>query len=101
MWEEHLELSKPEAMRESLLQIFSANETDKIMEAANTTPVKEKLLATTDRAIKSGAYGAPWFEVTNNKGQIEPFFGSDRFHHMWEFLNLPWKDIELVERSKM
>jgi len=28
---------------------------------------------------KQGAFGCPWFWVTNLEGKSEPFFGSDRY----------------------
>jgi hypothetical protein len=30
---------------------------------------------------KQGAFGCPWFWVTNSEGKSEPFFGSDRYVH--------------------
>jgi 2-hydroxychromene-2-carboxylate isomerase len=78
MWEEHKDLSKPEYMRECLSRHFSGKQVDEIMAAANTAAVKEKLLGTTDHALQSGAFGCPWYEVTNSEGVKEPFFGSDR-----------------------
>ena len=78
MWEEHMDLSKPDLMRKCLGRHFTPEQVDEIMTAANTSVVKEKLLATTDRALQSGAFGCPWYEVTNSQGTKEPFFGSDR-----------------------
>jgi glutathione S-transferase kappa 1 len=78
MWEEHKDLSKPEYMRECLSRHFSEKQVSEIMAAANTPAVKEKLLAVTDRALQAGAFGCPWYEVTNSEGVKEPFFGSDR-----------------------
>jgi len=43
--------------------------------------------------------------VRNTEGKEEPFFGSDRFHFMWEYLGLPWQDIEILppkgEKAKL
>lgn len=67
---------------------------------------------------KQGAFGCPWFWVTNREGKGEPFFGSDRyvaplldeafypigassrFHFMWEFLDLPWQDVKLLSKEE-
>lgn len=46
--------------------------------------------------LGKGAFGSPWFWVRNGEGKEEPFFGSDRFHFMWEYLGLPWQDIEIL-----
>jgi glutathione S-transferase kappa 1 len=78
MWNEQKEISKPEFMRECLLHNFTAEEADDILRAANSAPIKEKLLAETDRAVATGAFGCPWLVVTNSEGVTEPFFGSDR-----------------------
>jgi glutathione S-transferase kappa 1 len=78
MWNEHKDLSKPEIMRECLMHNFTAQEADDILNAAKSPPIKEKLLAQTGKAVESGAFGCPWFQVTNSKGLTEPFFGSDR-----------------------
>lgn len=44
-----------------------------------TDPKFKKLLTSeTERLVAKGAFGAPWFQVTNKEGIEEPFFGSDR-----------------------
>jgi glutathione S-transferase kappa 1 len=78
MWERHSDISKPEEMKACLALHFTPQQVEEIMQAANSSPVKSKLLSVTDRALASGAYGCPWFEVTNARGRKEPFFGSDR-----------------------
>ena len=57
-------------------KLFTEDEVDRIMQSRGS--MKEVLLATTKRAVDLGAFGAPWFWVTNDKGEQEPFFGSDR-----------------------
>jgi glutathione S-transferase kappa 1 len=79
LWQEERDISKPEIMQECLSRNFSPVEVGKIMQAANSPDVKSKLLATTDAALEMGAYGSPWFMVTNAHGEKEPFFGSDRY----------------------
>lgn len=37
--------------------------------------------------------------VRNDEGKEEPFFGADRFHFMWEFLGVRWRDIEIIPRG--
>jgi len=100
MWQKDEDVSKPELMQACLARAFSPADVEKIMKAASTSEVKNGLLATTDKALEQGAYGCPWFEVTNGDGLKQPFFGSDRFHFMYEFLGIPFKDIEIVEKTK-
>ncbi|GMF84403.1 unnamed protein product [Aspergillus oryzae] len=50
--------------------------------------VKERLKANTDQAFKSGAFGIPWFECTNIKGETEGFWGIDHLGQVADFLGL-------------
>ena len=60
---------------------------------------KDMLLSNTKDALDQGAFGAPWMWVRNYEGKEEPFFGSDRFHFMWEFLGLPWTDLGILPKG--
>ena len=55
---------------------FSDADIKRIMDGR--AQMKDALSKATGEALELGAYGAPWFNVTNSKGQSEPFFGSDR-----------------------
>ncbi|KAL7960741.1 hypothetical protein V8C34DRAFT_320831 [Trichoderma compactum] len=57
-------------------KLFTEEEVEKIMKARGG--MKDVLMATTQRAVDQGAFGAPWIWVTNAKGEQEPCFGSDR-----------------------
>jgi glutathione S-transferase kappa 1 len=61
------------------------------MRKATEKEWKGTLTSNTKTALDKGAFGAPWIWVTNAQGVAEPFFGSDRFHFMWEFLGLAWE----------
>ena|SRR5947207_633467 len=78
MWKEQMNLENPEKMKKALLRHFSPVQVKEIMEEANNPKYKQKLLDNTKIALEAGAFGCPWFAVTNNKGDTEPFFGSDR-----------------------
>ncbi|KAJ7689486.1 putative DSBA family oxidoreductase [Mycena rosella] len=91
------DLSKPENLKTFLLKSFTASEVDAILAGAGTPEYKAKLTDVTKMVVEEqGAFGCPWFWVTNAQGTSEPFFGSDRFHFMWEFLGLPWQNIRLL-----
>ncbi|OCK81115.1 glutathione S-transferase kappa 1 [Lepidopterella palustris CBS 459.81] len=100
MWQDQLDISKPNLLARILSLNFSAGQVKAILEGANKPEYKQKLLDNTQEALSKGAFGCPWFWVTNGEGKEEPFFGSDRFHFMWEFLGLPWKDVELLLKDK-
>jgi glutathione S-transferase kappa 1 len=98
----HIDISKPEDMIRALADCkFSEPEIKDIMKAASEQEFKQKLLDRTQEVVDKGAFGAPWFWVRNAKGVEEPFFGSDRFPYMWEFLGLPWSDIQIKEKSNL
>ncbi|KAL7950428.1 thioredoxin-like protein [Trichoderma barbatum] len=80
-------------------KLFTEDEVEKILKARGG--MKDVLMATTQRAVDQGAFGAPWFWVTNAKGEQEPFFGSDRFHHIYKFLDIPFQDIAVLTPSKL
>ncbi|KAJ9155046.1 Thioredoxin-like protein [Pleurostoma richardsiae] len=79
--------------------VFSREEVAKILQAASTQEAKDLLKKTTQQALDQGAFGAPWLWVTNAEGKGEPFFGSDRFHFIYNFLGLPYQDVALLPPS--
>ncbi|KAF8204182.1 hypothetical protein K438DRAFT_550135 [Mycena galopus ATCC 62051] len=97
----HANLSEPETFRDVLraTKLFSDAEVDAICAAAQEKQWKDTLLDNTKKVLDQGAFGAPWMWVRNAHGKEEPFFGSDRFHFMWQYLGLPWTDIELLPRQ--
>jgi len=100
-WVSNKDISKPDVLRSVLLQNFTSTEADGIITGAGTSEMKQQLKDVTKMVVETrGAFGLPWFWVTNSKGKSEPFFGSDRFHFMWEFLGLPWQDIKLLSKEE-
>jgi glutathione S-transferase kappa 1 len=79
MWENGLDVSKPEVLGQVLSQRFKESEVKDILEKANSAPYKQRLNDNTKEALDCGAFGCPWFLVRNSKGEEEPFFGSDRY----------------------
>ena len=52
----------------------------------NDPEVKKRLTDLTKEALDQGCFGAPWWDVTNQKGEREMFFGSDRTEHVCDFM---------------
>lgn len=100
MWERGIDVSKPELLANVLSKRFSESQVREIVDLANSPEYKQLLNDKTKEALDRGAFGCPWYWVKNSKGEEEPFFGSDRFHFMWEYLGLPWKDVELIGPGK-
>jgi len=101
MWQQHVDVSKPALMAEVLSRNVSETEVREIIAAAGTQKYKDKLTEYTKKALDLGAFGAPWFWVRNAKGEEEPFFGSDRFHFMWDYLGLPVQHMRILEKAKI
>ncbi|KAF7909275.1 hypothetical protein EAE99_011490 [Botrytis elliptica] len=93
----------PEIFKEFLngLGAFDEKEVEEIMQKATEKEWKNKLLGNTKDALEKGAFGAPWMWVRNAEGKEEPFFGSDRFHFMWRFLGVEFRDLEIVRGEKV
>ncbi|KAJ4298049.1 hypothetical protein N0V90_005948 [Kalmusia sp. IMI 367209] len=100
MWLEQKDISNPDNLRVAVLKTFDKQQTEEILKAADLLEVKQALTDNTTHAFKDlGAFGCPWFWVYDGKGNAEPFFGSDRFHFMWQYLELPHQDLELKRPS--
>ena len=102
MWDglgaEQLDISKPENVMKVLThqKLFSETEAQNIIKKAGTADIKAKLSKNTEHAAKDlGAFGAPWFLVDNGDGKPEPFFGSDRWHYMYAYLDIPHSTLKL------
>ncbi|KAK3950769.1 hypothetical protein QBC32DRAFT_216520 [Pseudoneurospora amorphoporcata] len=76
-------------------KLFTKQQVEEIMKGVETKVVKDALKNATQEALDKGAFGNPWFWVTNGEGKGEPFFGSDRFHFIYKFLGLPFQDVTL------
>jgi len=95
------DLSKPANLHALLQKNFSSVQANEIIAGAGTPQYKQKLIDITKKVVEEqGAFGCPWYWVTNKEGKGEPFFGSDRFHFMWDFLGLPWQDIRLLLKEE-
>lgn len=57
-------------------------------EPPNKSHWKSLILKNTEEALKLGAYGVPFWRIKNDKGEVETFFGSDRFHHIARFIGI-------------
>ncbi|KAG9257303.1 thioredoxin-like protein [Emericellopsis atlantica] len=80
-------------------KVFTQDDVERIMKGREE--MKDRLKETTQRAVELGAFGAPWLWVTNDNGKSQPFFGSDRFNHVYEYLGVPYQDVALLPPSKL
>ncbi|KAL1979589.1 hypothetical protein VTN96DRAFT_5545 [Rasamsonia emersonii] len=98
----HEDISQPAVLTRLLTEDagFTAHEAETIIAATGEQKWKDALLARTKEALDRGAFGAPWFWVVREgpdgkEEETSMFFGSDRFHYIWTFLNLPFDDIKI------
>lgn len=94
----HVNIEKIEGLTNLLKKFFDDAEVNEILRLMKTQEYKDKLTANTKDALEQGAFGAPWFKLTNSKGEVEPLFGSDRFHFMWDFLGIDFEDLKIVDK---
>ncbi|OAA73918.1 glutathione S-transferase kappa 1 [Cordyceps fumosorosea ARSEF 2679] len=102
-------IADPEVLREVLgeatesvkggRKLFTTEQVEAIMEGR--AAFKDSVKQETDVALSKGAFGAPWIWVTNAKGEEEPFFGSDRFNHIYAFLDIPFQDVTVLSPNKL
>lgn len=97
--EPNQDVSKPEVLSEVLGKYFGREEVEVIMKGATEAKYKKLLVDETAMLVEKGAFGAPWFLVTNREGKEESFFGSDRWHFIYQFLGVPFQDIAILPRA--
>jgi 2-hydroxychromene-2-carboxylate isomerase len=79
MWAEPKKMDDPDVFRAVLDQ--AGLPTARILELIETQPVKDELLANTQRSVERGTFGSPTFYVGN-----EIFFGKDRLRDVEEMI---------------
>ncbi|KAG0632739.1 DSBA-like thioredoxin domain-containing protein [Tuber brumale] len=88
LWEQDEDISQESQLAETWSGLFNEQEVNSIIKATEEEEYKNALMENTNEAVRNGAFGAPWSVVRNAKGQETRYFGSDRFHFMWEFLGI-------------
>ncbi|ORY59110.1 thioredoxin-like protein [Pseudomassariella vexata] len=77
-------------------KLFGGKDVEAVVRATQEPKFKELLKGTVAEALARGAFGAPWLWVTNGEGKSEPFFGSDRWYFVYDFLGLPYQKMALL-----
>jgi len=89
LWVEGKPIQKPEVAITCFAKALESEEAAKTMfEKGNTSDAKALLVKNTDLAFQKGAFGLPWFLVTNSKGEEEGFWGFDHIAQVVDFLGL-------------
>ncbi|CCG81131.1 putative 2-hydroxychromene-2-carboxylate isomerase [Taphrina deformans PYCC 5710] len=96
-WTEHKDMSKPETFVEAFSTVIPQEKAKQYVKAGSESEAKEEILATTKKILADGAFGLPWFDVTNKQGETEHFFGNDRWVHITDFLGVEWKGLTVCQ----
>ena len=89
MWvERRSEVGKAEGFKPVLEKAIGKELTAKVLEGMNGKEAKARLMENTDLAFNRGAFGLPWWECTNSKGEKESFWGFDHLGQVVEFLGV-------------
>jgi glutathione S-transferase kappa 1 len=99
----HIDISVATNMAQALGEHFTKSQVVDIMTAASTPQYKAALTETTRKLYEEyGAFGAPWLWIRNDEtSKSEPFFGSDRWAYIWDFLGVPYQNVEILPRDKI
>ena len=81
-------IGKAETFGPVLEKVLGKDRAAEVMEQIAQPDVKKRLGDNSDQAFKSGAFGIPWWECTNEKGEQECFWGVDHMGQVVEFLGL-------------
>ncbi|KAJ5788323.1 hypothetical protein N7457_003313 [Penicillium paradoxum] len=81
-------VGEPDGFASPLEGVLGKEETQWVLSAMKQPDIKALLTANTDRSFRSGAFGLPWFECTNSKGETEGFWGVDHLGQVADFLGL-------------
>ncbi|KAI1111545.1 thioredoxin-like protein [Nemania sp. NC0429] len=92
--------SSPQSSSSSSGNLFTPEQISRILDAVSAPEMKTALKARVDEALARGAFGAPWIWATDVRGHAEPFFGSDRWHCVYDFLSLPYQKLQLLPPQK-
>lgn len=86
-FQKQLDISEPDVIREAAERAgMNKEQIEKAMKETENDNIKKQLFNTTEEAIKSGAFGAPWFFVHGKDGKKYELFGSDRYELMAKLL---------------
>ena len=81
-------IAKPDTFGPILVKALGEEQAKDVMKRSTEAEAKKKLLDNTDQAFQRGAFGLPWFECTNPKGEVESFWGFDHLGQVLRFLEL-------------
>jgi glutathione S-transferase kappa 1 len=92
-WSKGIDISKPEGVAKALQGIFPDNEIQEIIQKAQSKENKQRVIDVTKSA---GAFGAPWIQAYNAKGERKDWFGNDRWDQVFYHLDVPFTPVRII-----
>ncbi len=86
-------------MIEALKDIFSEEEIKEIMEKAVTPANKKRVVELT--LSSSPAFGAPWTQAVNSRGDRRDWFGNDRWEQVLYHLEVPFTPVQITPSKEV
>ncbi|KAF2499177.1 HCCA isomerase/glutathione S-transferase kappa [Lophium mytilinum] len=87
-WVEFDHPEKPENLLRILSAAVGEAAATEAVEKSGSKEVKDGLMKRTEESFAEGAFGLPWFIVTNSKGETESFWGFDHLGQVVDHLGL-------------
>ncbi|KAK1086524.1 hypothetical protein LTR48_003478 [Friedmanniomyces endolithicus] len=84
----------PEGVIKALKDVFSEEEIKEIMEKAVTPANKKRVVELTSSS--SPAFGAPWIQAVNSRGERRDWFGNDRWEQVLYHLDVPFTPVQII-----
>ena len=81
-------VGKPEGFEPILAEVLPKDVVEDVMKNFAGAEAKKMLNGNTDLAMGKGAFGLPWFECENSKGEKECFWGVDHLGQVMLFMGL-------------
>ena len=81
-------IGKPEGFGPVLEKALGKDVAKDMLERMGGKEAKGRLSENTDKAMSLGAFGIPWYECENDKGETECFWGFDHLGQVVRFLGL-------------
>ncbi|OAL23165.1 hypothetical protein AYO20_11033 [Fonsecaea nubica] len=82
------DIDEPNTFSRVLTPVLGQDVVARHMARMGAPEVKKQLIANTDQAFNDGAFGLPWFQCENAKGQVEGFWGFDHLGQVVRFMEL-------------
>ncbi len=81
-------IGKPEGFGPILEKVLGNEEAGDVLARMGGKEAKGRLSENTDKAMQSGAFGIPWWECENERGEVECFWGFDHMGQVVRYLGL-------------